>query len=360
MWADLPAALKYILSNYVSSFHLNLGRGQKKILGGEMLLKESEVKHRSEDKVFVNIPSHYSGSVYNLLTQILDPLFYECFVESGLPNSAADLAEATGEGDDVLSIIRIRPRPFDSTDINFTQAFWPNLPALDDQFTWENSRTYTTNEPYHTIEEGDVIDGGTGVNDYETFTVFQFKAESEILGGEQGPYAQLNLPIIDLYQAYYNGIRPQVFTGRGMITDIAKLYANFTGPLSEEDLISTIVRRKRNRLFNWYRCNQIFESGTIKIPANDKYRVGDRILIKGKRSKMKPPAAEEPYLLDESLLSDGMIFYIQEVEESWQAGSEAYSTLHLIRGHNSFMLDRFRQDAQRFAAAHNVPDFVGV
>ena len=105
--------------------------------------------------------------------------------------------------------------------------------------------------------------------------------------------------------------------------------------------VSSEVFEARNRLFNWYRFNAFYESGSITVVGRDSYRPGDPVRLDW---------VELQYGTER-----GATYYCPSVRWTWQHGGHYLCTLTLTRGHNASMMEALKAEVLADAPASN-PD----
>jgi hypothetical protein len=93
----------------------------------------------------------------------------------------------------------------------------------------------------------------------------------------------------------------------------------------------------RNRLFNWYRLNDYFESGSLTVVGHDDYKVGDPVFLPWREAFRGELWKQSRITTD--LFGEGMRYYCVSVSHRWSYGSAFTTTMNLTRGHNEALID---------------------
>jgi len=119
--------------------------------------------------------------------------------------------------------------------------------------------------------------------------------------------------------------------------DALKLARENNAPQAErkkkaEDLNNTMaenrIKPNRDRAYNWYRPNPIFESGEMPIKGNEDIRIGDKIYMPDELAKDGSPGIEA---------------YVTGATNRWSFGSAYETTLQYERGCNQKILAKFNE-----------------
>ncbi len=254
--------------------------------------------------IYSEAPQDYQGNLWGFIQSILDTDFYEVFTDS-IPN-----------GTEVpRQVLVVRPKPFDETGLKFASC--SDDPGID----WEKLRTRIDRKRYHEIPDHAVYSEDIGVSDNDSFAYYMILADHELGGNAEAYQEGLAYPLVDTYGLIEYGLRSyqaRISLVAGDVT--AKAEGNLdTGQVAVE------VRNARNRLFNWYRLNHEFESGTVTVVGSDRYRWGDKVYF--------PDIW--PHLGDQK----GVYFYCTTCQWAWQFGGSYTTIMQLTRGHNDSTID---------------------
>ena len=123
---------------------------------GEIFRKE--ITSRPTDKVLLSAnAAQYDGNIANFLKRLLDGPFYECWVDTFL-----DITQPLPVQPQPMPVLRIRPTPFDEENLNFVGTDY----VIDPMFSWENLKTWITQEPYHRFQPEDLQNENLWISDY--------------------------------------------------------------------------------------------------------------------------------------------------------------------------------------------------
>ena len=247
----------------------------------------------------------YEGSIQSfLLGQVLDADFYECWVDT-IPN-----------GRPVPNfVLMIRPKPFDEPELNFWQT------TDETGLLWNDLRTMVEQKPYHEIPLDDVLQENLGISDADAFSLYKVVGRHSLCGNEQMDAMGLSYPLVCTWNAKKHGIKAYNSRITLVGADVTKQEnsdAKYTTEVDED------IKNFRGRLFNWYRLNSRFETGTLQVLGRDIYRIGDKVFLKW----AIPPIGEVP----------GLNYYLVGCSWSWRYGGDYICSLQLTRGHNSDMV----------------------
>lgn len=299
------------------------------VLGGSGKLGDYVKTYRTvytwnDQRVYADSPKTYQGSTWGFLQSILDPNFYELWIDS-LPLGTAEAIPEV--------VLVVRPKPFDEPDaLDFAET------SDDTDLGWNDLRTLVDALTDHDIPEEQVLNLDLGLSDAEAFSFYRVIADHELAGNAQQEQVGLSWPLVDTYAGATFGMRQ--YDGRLTLadSDVSKTAGN---DQERASAVAGQVRDFRNRLFNWYRLNPFFETGTIRVFGRDRFRVGDPVKLRW----LMPAVGEEK----------GLRFYCTGVTWSWAHGQHYTSTLQLTRGHNAGVVQAAK-DLISQAAPQQSPD----
>lgn len=308
-------AIDFVIENAIT-LQVQLPKGYQSAIIPEVTARSAVPGHSPADLVYMaGGPATYDGTIANFLNRILDKPFYEGWVDT----------KTRGSGSSIIPVpyIRVRPTPFDEFELN---NFAREKFFFDDRFSWDSTKTWVDEKPYHEITEDDILEKALGVTDLEVKSFYTVTLEREVVGTAVQELKGLSFPILDVWAAKKYGMRA---------LREKSLHVNDRSPIASTP---ELVRRKRNQMFNWFRMNPDFESGRIRIPGKDKIKIGDRVAL-----------MEEIGRDDSGGPKDPMVFYLPSLSFSWKSGSpgqvnEMYSMiLNLTRGHTKGMVKTFME-----------------
>lgn len=215
----------------------------------------------------------------------------------------------------------------------------PNNKSMIIPWTWDGKdsffRTMVTDEPYHTIYDHDIIEESFGVADFEVINYITIRSRKDLNMDPKKALLGLSFPLMDTYKIKRFGMR--AFNAESnLLHDSYRLAASGVknyeiSSADKKDVFSSSEYvNNRERLFNWYRYNEILENGVVVIRGNQDIRIGDKIFMpdaitKGGRR--------------------GIYAYVQGVKnrfEYTQSGVKFETTLELVRGENQQDLEDYR------------------
>lgn len=284
------------------------------VLGGD------EVTTWNDSRIWSEGLHTYQGSIYGfLMGSVLDQDFYECWVDC-IPTGTAI----------PQMVLMVRPKPFDEPALEFEPV------TEETGLTWADLVTMVDQKPDHEIPLDDVISENLGISDADAFAVYKVVGKHSLCGNEQQDAEGLSYPLVCTWNAKRHGVK-------AYNTQMALVGANLARKAAgEEDYTVEVdkdIRQFRGRLFNWYRLNARFETGTLQVVGRDRYRVGDPVKLRW----AIPPIGNE----------QAMRYYTVGVTWSWQFGSDYTTTLQLTRGHNDGMLTELRAEIEADAPTSN-------
>jgi Tfp pilus assembly protein PilZ len=306
--ATIDEAISYVLKS-LTSLRIIFSFEGSNLSAGEILLRPKKIESRPNDFLGTDAYIYYKGSIINFIHQLIDCDFYEVWVDSIGKNA----------------ILIVRPKPFDHVGDKVTGIGGKMVEIqADDPFCWENAKTLITKEPYHTINDEDILTSAMGVADHEATSMYITTASKELSGSNKLSKHGLLHPLIDFYSVKRYGLRIK-YTNSQLVR------------ISKEDeksgLVLDRIRGLRDRVFNWYRYNPFLVSGSIIVRGNDKYRIGDKIFLPDEITKHG---------------KRGIMAYCIGVEDSYVFGRPYTTTLHLIRGEHAQILQAVKKGTDEY------------
>ena len=377
--STIPEAIWWILQN-TPSMNIQLDGGQNNKTASELFL--TSIASYKDDKLFDEQLSVYSGKIINYMAQVLDPAFYEIWVDT-IPKSRT-------AGKEDKPCLFIRPRPFDHNSAdpyevntesvapvdlsgitidseaayleteNSASDHWLNnpVPIKDQQITsWEDLSCPVYGKPTE-IEEREIISKNLGVSDFDVSTMYKCTAAKDPLAvSELGKYG-MYFPLIDGMMVRYFGIRemqaqskmlppmahwyeenkPTTVSGDILYDAIATniwLLKKESQRKSKKDVVKSVVQ-KRDRLWRWNRYNHLMESGQITIGGRDT-RVGSKVILKEESGRG---------VVSNGQRSGGfspMEYYCISVDQSYTFATNWVTALGLTRGQNKTEREEYSQ-----------------
>lgn len=276
-------------------------------LPGEYIRTDGSITSWNDGRISSEAPHTYQGNLWGFLRSLLDEDFYEIFLDCE-PNGF--------ELPDIR--LTIRPKPFDE------RAIQP-LPVIDPNgLTWEDLKTRLDAKKDWEIPIHEVCgDVELENSDADVFSYYLVTSEHELIGNPDGLKEGLFYPAVDLFALTRAGLRSYEGRLSIMSSDIA---AKQRGEVDYDTEVGAEVRNFRNRLVNWYRLSEYFETGSITVVGRDRYRIGDPVLLPWRM----PMRGDRP----------GVRYYCIGTTHSWSLGRPYTTTLRLTRGHNSSVIER--------------------
>lgn len=326
----------------------------------------------ANDKVYDHQLNQFSGKAWNYITQCLDPMFYEIFVDT-----------IKDEQRKPRPCLFINPKPYDRhTDLNFGKDKIIN-PSLGDftitpipkefrglksfiyevslpdekinslpgiTLSWDAYSSYSsslslnskyltriTNQEYHTVDPTEDYGGTIGTTTTDIVNFITMHATKEVLWNTELARYGYMFPLIDTFSVLRFGVRK--LEGKSNMLKIESTPKAITPEQQEEynlkynGLVYPFTQsvQLRERLFSWYRFNPILYEGENTVLGHDYYRKGDKIFFPGHLSETG---------------EIGMYYRIQAHRWSWsinENGCQYLSTLKLIRGENLKDIENYRK-----------------
>jgi len=266
----------------------------------------------------------FQGSLWSFLKQIMDPDFYEVFITT-IPVRGNDLPR--------VSLV-VRPKPYDDPNEEF-------LPVEEQSgTTWPELVTLTEGLEHHEIHLSDVFNEQIGVGDADSFAYYEVAALFDLIGNAESRQEGLFYPVVDTFQLTKAGLRTYKATMKLMASAVKD---KALGNAPTESLLHGEVREFRNRLVNWYRMADYYETGTMMVIGDDDYRPGDPVMALHHTPHFGPVKQSNP----------GVRYYCVGTQHRWAFGEHYTSQLELIRGHNSELFAAVNDEIAKTAPASN-------
>ena len=272
---------------------------------GEYINVDGTVDVWNDGRVWNPGLNDYQGNLWQFIKNLVDEDFYEVLMQT-IPIPKRDMPG--------VSLV-IRPKPFDEGALRFApQREFTGI-------TWDTLRTYVDRLEHHEIDRADLFAEQLGVSDNDMFSYYELTSAYSLIGNDASLQEGLYYPLIDTWALKRHGLR----TYKSRITLLAPdVEEKSAGTFAASELHSEVAEF-RNRLFNWYRLNEFFEVGTIRVRGRDIYRPGDPVYLPSVR----------PRLGNEK----GLRFYCSGVTHTWSWGDPFVANLQLTRGHNQGVVD---------------------
>lgn len=277
-----------------------------------------------DDQVFKDKAKSYQGNIWNFIWSSLDADLYEMWIDSVPDDSQPAFARP---------LLILRPKPFDEPGLQFAETK-ENL-----KFDWKGLTTLVESKTHHEILEDEILQESLGFDDSQSYSYYQITSQHDLMGSPEGEQMGLAFPLIDFHNARNYGLK--AYNTR-LVNAGADVTSNREDPKGYEQKTRLRVQEVRNRLFNWYRLNPYFETGSITVPGRDSFRIGDPVFLPHQWG----PVGE----------GRGMRYYCTHVEWSWTFGGHYTSTLGLTRGHNDTMLDQLGLEIAAEGASYIPPN----
>lgn len=285
---------------------------------GDYLDTSRSVTTWNQDRLWSDSLSTFNGSLYEFLRRLVDPDFYEIYLEY-----------KPIYGTMPRPMLIIRPKPFDESAMQFAPT--RESPGI----TWNDLRTLCDDKENHDISPDEILAEQLGYGDGSVSSYYLVLAKNSLLGNEDQLRAGVAYPLVDTWAAKRFGVRPYRAT-------LSLLGGNVTAQAegtASQEAFEFEAHEFRNRLFNWYRLNPFFEEGQITVVGRDRYRIGDPVRL---LDRMAPRGDER-----------GMRYYCTGTSWSWAFGQPYTTTLTLSRGHNNGMVRALKADILADAPATN-------
>lgn len=305
-------------------------------------------------QILDNGPLH--GTVWSFLMGLLDPDFYEVFIDTGGPELVQESIVFTrsqevrdGQLVDVLTntltparlrqvsgvipgvvppvIVFVRPKPFDEPALNWLPTKY--VPEL----TWDGLRTRFGLE-HHVIDADMVVSEQMGFSDAEVYSYYLVNSTFDLMNSPATASLGLFYPALDLYALAHHGVRVKESRISLLSSDLEKVRGNDE---AETNVMVSDTLEFRNRLYNWNRLNDYFESGSLTVVGHDDYKVGDPVLLPWREAYRGEYVNKSAQKTD--VPPEGMRYYCVAVSHRWSYGQPFMTTLSLQRGHNAALID---------------------
>lgn len=214
-------------------------------------------------------------------------------------------------------------------------------------------KTRVTNEVYHTIDETEDYGNSIGTIITDVVNFYTMHSSKDTLANTVLARYGYLYPLIDLYSVKRRGMKKlegksnllkevdpyetkedgapkREFFGEKVDNSQNDAFFDNINPRKKIYPIEETVKL-RDRLFSWYRYNEIFRQGPMHVLGKDKYRKGDKIFC-------------PHHTNDEG--DKGVYYYIQGGTRDLQIdekGSSYTCNLQLVRGENPAEIERYRR-----------------
>lgn len=300
----------------------------------EFIRTDGSVATWNDGRVWSEAPHSFNGTLWSFIRQILDEDFYELFLDSQPNRASTNLYPEIPQ-----LFLTVRPKPFDETDCKF-------LPVKESTgLTWEKLRTRINRRKDHVIPEHEVYSEELGISDADVFSYYQVNSQHELIGNPDGLAEGLFYPAVDLHALTRAGLR--AYEGRLSLV-AADLVSKQAGELDYDSEIADEVVEFRNRLFNWYRMAEYYESGAVTVAGRDEYRIGDPVMLPWRIPMRGDPPLKGP--------PPGTRYYCVGTKHEWNRGQPYSCTMRLTRGHNASTIERAKREIAEVGALFGNPN----
>ena len=283
----------------------------------------------NQAKLFSTGVQDFQGNVWGFLKSIVDEDFYEIVIDSR-PYAAGPVSRPLPSVGRVPEIhLTVRPKPFDSKWLSGAPYFLPVSDSAPIGLTWETLKTRIDGAEHWRIPRSQILDEHLGISDADVMSYYCVAADHDLLSSPAAAAMGLFYPIVDLFALQRAGLR--AYQGRMSLASGDVIDAD-SNDLLQEAVARSDAENFRNRLFNWYRLAEYFESGTITTVGRDRFRVGDPVYL------------PDHIHMRQTIPSKGVRFYCTSTTHSWQAGGAYTTSLQLQRGHNLAVVLRAKED----------------
>lgn len=296
----------------------------------EFIATDGSITTWNGGRVWSEAPHTFNGSLWDFIRKILDEDFYELFIDS-LPFRA--LSNVPSDIPDIR--LTIRPKPFDELALLA-------LPVIEQPgISWESLRTRIDGKLHHEIPQEAVLNEQLGISDADVFSYYLVSSEHELIGNPDGLAEGLFYPAVDLHALQRAGLRSY----EGRLSLVASDLVRKQAGLLDYDLeVSQAVIEARNRLVNWYRLSEYFESGSITVAGSDRYRIGDPVYL--------------PWRVPMRGFLPGTRYYCISTTHAWTLGAPYTTTMRLTRGHNQSSIITANADIAAAGAPFGIPNML--
>ena len=397
----LPQAIYWILQN-APSMRIGLDylqgktsvKGNPKDVISPADLFQTYLMSRADEKVYDIPMTMYSGSLLNYFTSLIDPAFYELWIDTMPYNSPSNKTGTT------RPCLIMRPKPYDyiwektnSKGENLQNVFLEMDPdnPLTSVKMWsdKDNANYNWQRFMHpiagssfTVKDEDIMRSNLGISDEEIFTMFRVNGKGDIIGTGMLSTFGLNFPLIDAMNMKAYGMRELSFESGLMppsVDDLSQRYNpkleqkipfddrmdcakawgkpltktgvfaaadwldavdnNESNVLMNNTVLRLVTTEKRDRLWRWNRYNHLLESGMAIIKGRNVF-VGQKMVSNSDTNLFWTRGLFDPQNRVRNS-KRGMEFYCVGVEQSGGWGQTWQTTLSLSRGANMSELETY-------------------
>ncbi|MGE3549641.1 MAG: hypothetical protein AB7I29_07055 [Geobacter sp.] len=182
---------------------------------------------------------------------------------------------------------QIEHRPFNvlTTDTNHQNVDWFEIVLERYPYDPQNGALTRTNQPitgytyWHTIGDTEIVSEDLGVSDQERVNLLSYQPAMNIQGQIMSYDVMMAHPDLtrwDKDDILINGLCPQVFVDNFTPPEMEDLYD--ADPANQRKASET-AKGATDTLWNWYRNNHTYESGSVVVHLRPDIRVGNGLLI---------------------------------------------------------------------------------
>ncbi|MCK9209281.1 MAG: hypothetical protein M0P61_00455 [Ignavibacteriaceae bacterium] len=312
--------IKWVLENMPGTNIINspLQKTVKEILDGNVTDADGvpifNFEMLNNEIMFDPSSSVFFGTVYEYLRKFLDNYFYELFFDT-----------VKGKNGEAYNQMTIRTKPYSYSDSK--KNGWK---------IWNDLDTVVFKSEYRIREE-------LGTDDFELKNFFSTTYTSSLIANQELALGKLGVmfPIINLASIKEYGLREIAVNStnlniRELTDEIKKKLENGETPTEEEKGKEfEWLLNKRDKVFEWNVCNELFDKGTLTALGNSGYRIGRKLFYQDKEYWY-------PYddMENKTQKFTGVEYYIKNVAQSWTYGAEWHSTMQLTRGQAKGVIEK--------------------
>ena len=250
--------------------------------------------------------SVFFGTVYEYIRKFLDNYFYEMFFDT-----------VKGKNGKTYNSMTIRTKPFSYSDNE--KRGWK---------LWDDLDTVVFKSEFRTREE-------LGTDEFELRNFFSTTYTSSLIANQETALGKLGamFPVIHLESIKEYGLRELAVNStnlniRELTAEIKKKLESGETPTEEEKREEfKWLLEKRDKVFQWNACNELFEKGTLTALGNSEYRIGRKLFYQDKEYFY-----QYNDLKNQAQKFTGVEYYIKSTANSWTYGAEWFTAMQLVRG----------------------------